>query len=94
MQKEKFEELSYRVARLERLCSERKHPMNEGGPLLAKVLPVIVKNLPLLLDLMPQLAELLNSDQINDNSDKVEKIEEFTKLGKEIVDMLNSFGKK
>ena len=42
---------------------------------------------------MPQLVKLLQTDQINDNSEKIKKIEEFTKMGEDIVKMFSSFGK-
>lgn len=85
-----------RIAKLESIITklERKlKPTNEVAPILAKILPLIVKNLPLILKLMPQLTELLKTDQINDNSEKIKKIEDFTKLGEEIIDMLSNFGK-
>ena len=86
--------LEERISRLERLCKRTRKPINEAGLLIDTVLATITKNLPLMLDTLDKFNEILKTDQITDQSEKVKKIEEFTKLGEEIIEMLNTFNKK
>ena len=86
--------LEERIARLERLCERTRKPMNEAGLLIDTVLATITKNLPLMIDTLDKFNEILKTDQITDQSEKIKKIEEFTKLGEEIIEMLNTFNKK
>ena len=81
-------------ARLERLCNKSKKQMNEAGLLIDSLLITITKNLPLMLDTLNKFNEILKTDQITDQSEKVKKIDEFNKLGEEIIEMLNTFGKR
>ena len=68
--------------------------MNEAGLLIDSLLATIAKNLPLMLDTLNKFNEILKTDQITDQSEKVKKIDEFNKLGEEIIEMLNTFGKR
>lgn len=68
--------------------------MNEAGLLIDNLLTTITKNLPLMLDTLNKFNEILKTDQITDQSEKVKKIDEFNKLGEEIIEMLNTFGKR
>ena len=68
--------------------------MNEAGLLINNLLTTITKNLPLMLDTLNKFNEILKTDQITDQSEKVKKIDEFNKLGEEIIEMLNTFGKR
>ena len=68
--------------------------MNEAGLLIENLLTTITKNLPLMLDTLNKFNEILKTDQITDQSEKVKKIDEFNKLGEEIIEMLNTFGKR
>lgn len=68
--------------------------MNEAGLLIDNLLTTITKNLPLTLDTLNKFNEILKTDQITDQSEKVKKIDEFNKLGEEIIEMLNTFGKR
>ena len=68
--------------------------MNEAGLLIDNLLTTITKNLPLMLDTLNKFNEILKTDQITDHSEKVKKIDEFNKLGEEIIEMLNTFGKR
>ena len=86
--------LEERIARLERLCDKSKKQMNEAGLLIDSLLATITKNLPLMLDTLSKFNEILKTDQITDQSEKVKKIDEFNKLGEEIIEMLNTFGKR
>ena len=86
--------LEERIARLERLCNKSIKQMNEAGLLIDNLLTTITKNLPLMLDTLNKFNEILKTDQITDQSEKVKKIDEFNKLGEEIIEMLNTFGKR
>ena len=86
--------LEERIARLERLCNKSIKQMNEAGLLIDNLLTTITKNLPLMIDTLNKFNEILKTDQITDQSEKVKKIDEFNKLGEEIIEMLNTFGKK
>ena len=86
--------LEERIARLERLCNKSIKQMNEAGLLIDNLLTTITKNLPLMLDTLNKFNEILKADQITDQSEKVKKIDEFNKLGEEIIEMLNTFGKR
>lgn len=68
--------------------------MNEAGLLIDNLTATIAKNLPLMLDTLNKFNEILKTDQITDQSEKVKKIDEFNKLGEEIIEMLNTFGKR
>ena len=86
--------LEERIARLERLCNKSIKQMNEAGLLIDNLLTTITKNLPLTLDTLNKFNEILKADQITDQSEKVKKTDEFNKLGEEIIEMLNTFGKR
>lgn len=87
-------QLEERIARLEILCNKSIKQMNEAGLLIDNLLTTITKNLPLMLDTLNKFNEILKTDQITDQSEKVKKIDEFNKLGEEIIEMLNTFGKR
>ena len=86
--------LEERIARLERLCNKSRKQMNEAGLLIDSLIATIAKNLPLMLDTLDKFNEILKTDQITDQSEKVKKIDEFSELGEEIIEMLNTFGKR
>ena len=46
-----------------------------------------------MIDALNKFNEILKTDQITDQYEKVKKIDEFNKLGEEIIEMLNTFGK-
>lgn len=85
--------LEKRISKIEKKCNEKRKPINEVSQILAKVLPLIVKNLPLILNLLPKLVEILKTDQVNDNTENIDKIEKFTELGKEVIEMINNISK-
>ena len=85
--------LESRISKLEDILNKSSKIKNEASPIVAKVLPLIVKNLPILLDLIPQLMTALETDQINDNTEFIHKLQDFTELGEDIVETLNRFGK-
>ena len=84
--------LEERVARLER----KLKPVNEVGPLLAKVLPLITKYLPLILNALPALIDAISNDQLNDekvNAEKAETLKKFAEVGQEVVKMFSGENK-
>ena len=86
--------LEEHIVRLERLCNKSIKRMNEAWLLIDSVLATITKNLPLMLDTLNKFNEILKTDQITDQSEKVKKIDEFNKLGEDIIEMINTFGKR
>ena len=73
------------IARLERLRNKSIKQMNEDRLLIDNLLTTITKNLPLILDTLNKFNEILKTDQITYQSEKVKKIDEFNKLGEEII---------
>ena len=86
---DRITKLEYYITKL-----EHKNHMKSEAALLNNVLPLIVKNLPTILKLITQFSELLKTDQINDNSELVDKIDKFSKLGQEIITAISGFGKQ
>lgn len=68
--------------------------MNKAGLLIDSLIATIAKNIPLMLDTLYKFNEILKTYQITDQSEKVKKIDEPNKLGEEIIEMLNTFGKR
>lgn len=74
--------LEERLSRLERIVSKRRTPKNEALPaIFAKIAPNIIKNLPAIISAaskeLPGLIEALESDTMNDNTEKVNALKQF-----------------
>lgn len=85
--------LEERLDRIEKALAnknEEKKPTNEIAPIIAKAIPMIVKNLPMILSVLPDLTKALESDQVNDNSDKVDMLNQFSELGQKVADMFKN----
>lgn len=91
---ERTRTLEERISRLERLYDKSIKQMNEAGLLIDNLLTTITKNLPIMLYTLNKFNEILKTDLLFDQSEKVKKIDEFNKLGEEIIEMLNTFGKR
>ena len=82
--------LEERVAYLENELTRRKNRTNEVGPVIAKIGQLILKNLPLILNALPGVIKALETDQMNDNSDKVELLKQFGEIGKKVGEMFKN----
>lgn len=91
MNKQKLELLEDRLEKIERTLIKKNDikPTNEASPIVAKAIPIIVKNIPLILSILPEFIKALESDQINDNSDKVELLKQFGELGQKVIETFN-----
>jgi len=89
LENKRLESLEKRLVKLEKKYGINLKPTNEIAPILAKIIPMIIKNLPLILKALPTLVDALKTDQINDNSEKIDKINKFVEIGTEIVNMFN-----
>ena len=82
--------LEKRLDRIEEILSkknEEKEPTNEVAPIIAKALPLIIKYLPTILNVLPELVKVLETDQLNDNSDKISTLKQFAEVGQKVADM-------
>lgn len=61
--------------------------MNEVAPAVASAAQLIIKNLPLVLKALTLFIDALKSDQINDNSEKIDLLTKFGELGEQISNM-------
>lgn len=86
-------QLEKRIARLENIYFKNRKPTNEASPIMAKVIPVILNNLPAILKLLPDFIEALKSDQVNDNTDKIEMLTKFGELGEQVGKMFSDMNK-
>lgn len=71
------------------LIERKLKPTNEASALLAKVVPLVIKNLPLILNVLPSLITAFKSDQLNDNTEKIDTLEKFAEIGKEVIAMFD-----
>ena len=81
--------LEERISRIEKKLNEKK-VTNEVAPIIAKAVPMIVKNLPLILNMIPEIVAVLESDQLNDNSDKVELLNQFSEIAQKVSEMFSN----
>lgn len=86
--KEKTDMLEQRIATLESAVAHKK-TMNEANPIVA----ALIKMLPTILSNIPKLIALLDTDKVNDNTEKKNKLNTFMELGSEIVKMFSGENK-
>lgn len=81
-----------RLSRIEEkfLKKEDLKTTNEVAPIIAKAGQLILKNLPLILSTLPEIIKALESDQMNDNTDKVEILKQFGEIGQKVGEMFKN----
>lgn len=81
-----------RLSRIEEklLKKEDLKTTNEVAPIIAKAGQLILKNLPLILSALPEIIKALESDQMNDNSDKVDILKQFGEIGQKVGEMFKN----
>ena len=81
-----------RLSRIEEkfLKKEDLKTTNEIAPIIAKAGQLILKNLPLILSALPEIIKALESDQMNDNTDKVDILKQFGEIGQKVGEMFKN----
>lgn len=81
-----------RLSRIEEkfLKKEDLKTTNEVAPIIAKAGQLILKNLPLILSALPEIIKALESDQMNDNTDKVDILKQFGEIGQKVGEMFKN----